>query len=244
MKRKALYSAIALLASSGVASAASITVYGGSNTAPGSYNAPGSGYTSNLPFNTANIAVMGFNNTTAGLAGDILQSVTISYSFVYNANGVLTNAGGATVSAYASSSGAAVLADPLGTIFDNTNYPPPQQFTAYSNLLTLSSGQSTAVSLTASASGATGAITSSLSEFENNWDVNVTGATPSFAANVVGTGASSTVNNTFTGATLTTLVSVTYDYTPGSVTVPEPGSVALLAAGLAGFGIRRKANKA
>ncbi|MDD4914023.1 MAG: PEP-CTERM sorting domain-containing protein [Methylococcales bacterium] len=229
MKTNILLAAVALAATSGAANASSITVYGGlQTTAPGASNSPTA-----LPFTLDALGILGFHNTSAYTAGDVLTSIDITYTTIYAPTAVVTNLSGIIGSA-------APYTYTVGTSATETFFAPTatlgtENFATTSTTgVIASNGGSETLTPTESTSGTAGTITTSLSSYDSNWNITIDGGNLGYSV----TGGSS--SNVSINGTITTEVAVTYNYTSGS-TVPEPASIALIAAGLAGFGFRRKA---
>ena len=234
MKTKLLVATIALIAS-GAANAGSITVYGGSATSLTPYLTPGSSASGNFNFtgSASQLSVLGFDNTSAYTGHQILTSVEVFYTTTFNTDTTINNMSGfgthygpaQTEDYTVVTSGVETLLDPTSTI-GTVNLST----TGSTSLASLSS---TDVIQTQNASGAAGTITTTLSNYETNWDVTLNGTG---LTTVVTGGADWLAGPT---ANLTTTIQVVYNYTDTSV--PEPASIALIAAGLAGFSFRRKA---
>jgi hypothetical protein len=229
MKTKILIAAIALIAS-GAANADSITVYGGD-----SYSSPGSSINDTFSFTGDSLNITGFESLTGYNSRWVLNSVDISYASNYNSTTYVTNESGTgspygiaqTYSYSVTTAASQSIYDPNGLISSHT-------FADTGTTTVNPNGGRGSVVGTDSYSGDSGLITTSLSTYNTNWNVTVDGGSPT-----------STINggaNYIAGpiATVGTTVAVVYNYTVEGA-VPEPASIALIAAGLAGFGFRRKA---
>jgi hypothetical protein len=233
MKTKLLAATIALIAS-GAASANSITVYGGSATSLTPYTAPGSSASGNFNFtgSASQLSILGFNNTSAYTGHEVLTSVDVYYTTTFNTDTTINNMSGfgthygpAQTETYTVvTSGVETLLDPTSTI-GTVNL-------ATTGTATVGSLGSTDVINLQNASGTAGTITTSLSTYASNWDVTLNGTG---LTTVVTGGADWLAGPT---ANLTTTVEAVYNYTT-ETTVPEPASIALIAAGLAGIGMLR-----
>jgi hypothetical protein len=230
IKTKILAAAIALIATS-TANADSITVYGGD-----SYTSPGSTINQAFSFSNSSLNIIGFQNLPGYNSNWVLNSVDLFYSSSYSNTTYVTNESG-TGAPYGAAQTYAydVTTSASQSIYDPNGLVTTHTFSNFGSIASLAPyGGTGSVTGTDSYSGEAGLITTALATYNNNWNVTIAGNNPTSQIN----GGANYIAGPI--ASVTTNVHVAYNYTVASA-VPEPASIALIAAGLAGFGFRRKA---
>jgi hypothetical protein len=230
MKTKLLIAAIAMIALGAAAHAESITVYGGD-----SYVASGDSINKTFDFTGASLNIIGFENLAGYNSNWILNSVDLFYTSNYQSTNYVTNESGTgapygdaqTYSYVVTTSASQTIYDPSGLLASHT-------FSDTGTIASLNPGARGSVVGSDSYSGEAGLITTALATYNANWNVTIDGGSPSSQI----TGGANYLAGPI--ATVDTTVRVVYNYTVQGA-VPEPGSIALIAAGLAGFSFRKRA---